>query len=83
MTELLPPVFEVEYKWKATRPDDYPLGIRTMFLLTIIVLVGLVSVVVVVYDRDSVRGAKKPSTGVKESFTPSSGIHVRKRTHSK
>ena len=59
------------------------LGIQTMFILSIVVLMGICSVVYVIYDRDTVKGPR-PSPGL-DTFPGGSrsGIHVRKRTHSK
>lgn len=82
---MIPPKFELEYKWKATRPDDLPLGVRTMFILVFIIFIGLYSVIYVVYDRDTIKG-RKPQV-VDSKFTNSgvggSGIYINKRRGSK
>jgi hypothetical protein len=89
LTALLPPKFELEYKWKATRPDDLPLGVRTMFILVSIIFIGLYAVIYVVYDRDAPKGRKpvvvdsKKQYATTTSSSSNSGIYVNKRRGSK
>lgn len=47
-----PPV-DVEYQWVSVQEEDLNLGVKVMFLTTIFMIMGLVWVILMTYDRDN------------------------------
>jgi hypothetical protein len=76
--------YRIEYKWRGTKDEDRPLGVMTLFMISLVLFVGIVSVAYTTYDRgDPQRPRKGPSSGGGSGSATyvggGAGIHVKRR----
>jgi hypothetical protein len=74
-----PSPYTIEYKWRGTKDENRPLGVKTLFLLAIVLLIGIISVVYTTYERDALQVRKAPGSGSSSYTGGGAGIHVKRR----
>lgn len=74
--------YTIEYKWRGTKDEDRPLGVITLFLISIVLFIGILAVIYTTYDRDQpipIKRTPGSGSGSSSMYSSGAGIHVKRR----